>query len=241
MGLATTDVLRIESERWRAAQDFELRFAQGTVNAGDDYNLWWYAAFNRYEILAGKRFPHVIEVGCGPHTNIRLMIPRIRFEHLWLEDPLIHDYVKMKKESRFLKFLRWRSPTTLAALARRYPVTLLSERLEELSLPDKSMDLCICINVLDHVQDAEQCFRQMRRILKSGVLILAQDLSNEDDRESCPESWNDVGHPIKLDAEFIDSHVKDIAPLYRRILPREQGRNPRCHYGTYLFVGKQET
>lgn len=96
MGLATTDVLRIESERWRAAQDFELRFAQGTVNAGDDYNLWWYAAFNRYEILAGKRFPHVIEVGCGPHTNIRLMIPRIRFEHLWLEDPLIHDYVKMK-------------------------------------------------------------------------------------------------------------------------------------------------
>jgi ubiquinone/menaquinone biosynthesis C-methylase UbiE len=147
--------------------------------------------------------------------------------------------MKMKKERRILKYLRLRSMTTAASLARHYPVTLLSEKLEDLSLPDRSIDLCICINVLDHVQDADRCFSQMRRILKNGVLVVAQDLSNEEDRESCPESWSDIGHPIKMDAEFLDSHLSDMAPLYRRILPREEGRNPRCHYGTYLFVGQQ--
>jgi hypothetical protein len=79
----------------------------------------------------------------------------------------------------------------------------------------------------------------MRRILKNGVLVLAQDLSNEEDRGSCPESWSDIGHPIKIDARFLDSYLSDVAPLYRRILPREEGRNPRCHYGTYLFVGQK--
>lgn len=240
IGLATTDVLKIDSARWRAAQQFELRFAQGTVNAGDDCNLWWYAAFNRYEVLKGKHFSNVIEVGCGPHTNIRLILPLIRFEQMWLEDPLIHQYIKMKTERRILRFLRFSSLTTVASLARHYPVTLLSEKLEELSLPDKSIDLCICINVLDHVQDVDQCLRQMRRILKNGVLVLAQDLSNEEDRGSCPESWSDIGHPIKMDARFLDSYLSDVAPLYRRILPREEGRNPRCHYGTYLFVGQKD-
>jgi SAM-dependent methyltransferase len=240
-GLATTDVLRVDSDRWRAAQEFELHFAQSTVSTGDDYNLWWYTAFNRYEVLKGKHFSNVIEVGCGPHTNIRFILPLITFEHLWFEDPLIHDYMKMKRERRIMRFLRFRSLTTVASLARRYRVTLLSEKLEELSLSDKSIDLCICINVLDHVQNVDDCLRQMRRILKNGVLVLAQDLSNEADRESCPESWSDIGHPIKLDAECLDSHVSDMAPLYQRILPREEGRNPRCHYGTYLFVGQQQT
>jgi SAM-dependent methyltransferase len=239
--LATTDVLRVNSDRWRAAQEFELHFAQGTVSTGDDYNLWWYEAFNRYEMLKGKHFSNVIEVGCGPHTNIRLILPLIHFQHLWLEDPLIHEYLKMKKERRILRFLRFRSSSTVASLARHYPVTLLSEKLEDLSLPDRSVDLCLCINVLDHVQDVEQCFIQMRRIMKNGVLVIAQDLSNEEDRENCPESWSDIGHPIKMDSKFLDSQLSGFAPLYRRILPREEGRNPRCHYGTYLFVGQENS
>ena len=239
--MAVTDVLKVDDTRWKAAQEFELRFAQNTAGSGDDYNVWWYKAFNHYDLLRGRRFQNVIEVGCGPHTNIRLMLPLISFEHLWLEDPLIHEYMKMKKQRRILKLLRFRTPTTVASLVRRYPVTLLSEKIEDLSLPDREIDLCICINVLDHVQDVDRCIRQMRRVLRNGVLIIAQDLSNEEDRESCPESWSDVGHPIKMDAAFLDSHLSDMSPLYRRILPREEGRNPRCHYGTYLFVGQQKT
>ncbi|MBN1106648.1 MAG: methyltransferase domain-containing protein [Deltaproteobacteria bacterium] len=236
--MAITDVLRVDDSRWKAAQEFELRFARQSVDAGDDSNHWWYSAFERYKILYGKYFQKAIEVGCGPHTNIRLLLPSIKIERLWLEDPLIDEYRRLSRKRRILKFLQFRSPTTIVALARRYPVTFLSEKLEDLSLPDQSIDLCLCINVLDHVQDVDRCLMQVRRILKRGVLVLGQDLSNEQDREACPESWSDTGHPMKMDAEYLDSRLGDMTTLFYRILPREKGRNPRCHYGTYLFIGR---
>lgn len=125
-------------------------------------------------------------------------------------------------------------------MVHRYPATPLSEKPEDLPLPDKSIDLCVCINVLDHVQDAQQCIMQMRRVLKDeGILVIGQDLSNEDDVQLCPESWTDMGHPIKMDADFLDSCLNGLIPVYRKILPREDGRDPRCHYGTYLLIGQQ--
>jgi len=235
--LASTDVLKVDDSRWKAAQEFELRFAKHTVDSGDDYNYWWYSEFDHYEVLQKRYFRNVIEVGCGPHTNIRLLLPLIKFEHLWLEDPLIHEYRKLSKERRILRSLRYRSLTTVASLARRYPVTFLSEKLEDLSLPDESVDLCLCINVLDHVQDVDRCLMHMRRVLRvGGVLIVGQDLSNEQDRETCPESWSDIGHPIKMDDVYLDLRLGDMTPLFRKILPREKGRNARCHYGTYLII-----
>jgi hypothetical protein len=44
-----------------------------------------------------------------------------------------------------------------------------------------------------------------------------------------------------MDAAFLDTHLGDMIPLFQRILPREQGRNPRCHYGTCLFIGQNNT
>ena len=114
--------------------------------------------------------------------------------------------MKMKKERRILRFLRFQVLTTVASLARHYPVTLLSEKLEDLSLPDRSIDLCICIECARSCSRCQiSAFRQMRRIVKNGVLVIAQDLSNEEDRENCPESWSDIGHPIKMDSKFLDS------------------------------------
>jgi SAM-dependent methyltransferase len=238
--LSNSNVLRVDSARWQAAQEFELQFAEQSAPAGDDYNLWWREAFNRYEVLQGRRLPDVLEVGCGPHTNIRLILPCISFERLWLEDPLIHAYLKLKREQRVWRYFRFRRPLAVADLVHRYHATPLSEKLEDLLLPDKSIDLCVCINVLDHVQDAQQCIMQMRRVLKDqGILVIGQDLSNEEDVQLCPESWTDIGHPIKMDADFLDSYLGDLMPLYRKILPREDGRNPRCHYGTYLLIGQQ--
>jgi hypothetical protein len=82
--LAITDVLKVDDTRWKAAQEFELRFAQKKAGSGDDYNVWWYKAFNHYDFLRQRRFQNVIEVGCGPHTNIRLILPLISVERLWL-------------------------------------------------------------------------------------------------------------------------------------------------------------
>ena len=91
-------------------------------------------------------------------------------------------------------------------------------------------------NVLDHVQDAPKCIQEAIRITKAGgCLVIGQDLSDEGDRERV---GFDVGHPIMLDQAVLDSALLPLlSPLYYKILPREQGRNPSAHYGTYLLIG----
>lgn len=231
---------QVSEARWRAAQSFEQRFAAESIALGDDWNRWWYAAFDGHRVLHGQRFEDVLEVGCGPHTNMRLILPHIRLGRLWLEDPLIDHYLHLRQTRRVLRLFCVQSRPAVAKIAERYRAELLAEQLEELPLPDRSIDLCVCVNVLDHVQDVGLCLNQMRRVLKpNGILVIGQDLSNEEDFELCPESVTDIGHPIKVDASFLDSYLGDLLPLYRKILSREQGRNPNCHYGTYLLIGQQ--
>jgi len=235
------NVLQVDNECWKKAQAFELKFAASTIARGDDYNQWWFERFNEYQVLHNKHFSNVLEVGCGPHTNIRLLLGLISFDKLYLEDPLIENYLKLKQKERCLRFFWKEKPVIVATIKHHYQAITINEKLEELSLDDNSMDLIICINVLDHVQDVNLCLKQMLRILNTnGILNLAQDLSNDEDYKRCPESWEDMGHPIKIDDIFLDSYLADLTIVFKKILPRGEGRNPKCHYGTYLFIGENK-
>lgn len=236
-------IAKVDAKRWSDAQKFEMNFAQNAVNRGDDHNYWWRKQFNNYKILRNLALPNVLEVGCGPHTNIRMILPIIKFQSLFLEDPLINAYLGLTKThriARIFKFMQFRSPVEISRLHKKHQARLLSESLEDLSLPDGSIDLCVCINVLDHVRDADMCMKQIERVTKKGgLVIIGQDLSNKEDQILCPESWDDVGHPIKVDDSYLDTQLGYLNPLYKKVLPREEGRNPRCHYGTYLLIGQK--
>lgn len=234
-------ITKVDFERWQAAQKFELEFAQNAVNSGDDYNYWWYSAFNNYHPIHELILDNVLEVGCGPHTNIRLILPHIKYKNLWLEDPLINSYLQLRRKIRRFRIFSISSQTAVSELVEKKHAVPLPEQMEELSLANESIDLCVCINVLDHVRDADACFQQMHRVLKkNGILIIGQDMSNAEDLQLCPESWTDIGHPIKMDTEYLDSQTQGLSALYRKILSRGEGRNPRCHYGTYLFIGQKK-
>jgi SAM-dependent methyltransferase len=102
---------------------------------------------------------------------------------------------------------------------------------------DASTDLVVCINVLDHVRDYDLCMSEMLRVLnKNGCLIIGQDLTNDEDFKMCPETITDVGHPVKVDLDIIRNSLNGMDTLFEKVLPREEGRNPRCHYGTYLGI-----
>lgn len=190
--------------------------------------------------MRGKIPPQVLEVGCGPHTNVLSILPLIRFQESWLEEPLILHCQELRKTTKRFRFLILSIPVAVATLLNEYQAFPLSEPLEELSLRDESIDLCICIDVLDEVCDTDLCFQRMNRVLKKdGIHILGQDLSNEEDFRICPESWTDNGHPINTDARILDHQLNGLAPIFEKILRREQGRNPRCRYGTYLFAGQE--
>lgn len=217
-------ITHVTPARWKQAQAWEKEVQKKIAAKGDDFNYWWLDHFDGYKAIRGKTFAKILEVGCGTVTNVRLILPFLRaWDELHLQDPLINDYLKMKYASYNL----------LSLDAHYHP-----EPLEELSFADASINLMICINVLDHVQDAVRCMAQMRRVLApGGVLILGQDLSNQEDFERCPSSWQDVGHPIKLDRAFFDERLEGFAPLFDVTLPREAGRNPQCHYGTLCYIG----
>lgn len=239
-------IKQIDKNRWKMAQDFELQFAKNTMESDDDWNIWWAEKFDNYEILNGKFFSNVLEVGCGPHTNIRYILPKITFEKIWLEDPLIQYYLyyNFEKFNSLINFIKFKMHLLNINYLLKifsnlsYPVDLSSSKLEELPYKDRQMDLIICINVLDHVNDYDKCMEEIFRVLNNkGILILGQDLSNEEDKNKCPESYADIGHPIKLDQITIENSLEGkYQYIFKKILPREEGRNPKAHYGTFLGI-----
>lgn len=194
---------------------------------GDDWNDWWKKQFQNYDFLPPTA-ENALEVGCGPYTNIRMMLGRCRFEHLYLSDPLIRTYVNFKL-------------TFVAEMYKRAACVLDDHPLEELPFASDYFDLAVMINVLDHVQDARRCMENLIRVIKpGGTLVLGQDLTNEQDLKALSGDEGEVGHPIKLDhywfAPFLDRRFKVILS---KVLPRGEGREPAHHYGTLVFVGRK--
>lgn len=251
-------VLSVDTRKWLDAQEFErscwvidnqknswsrvvMKFLRALKNnprhflellayrdfyAGDDWNFWWKEKFDHYRLLP-EHIGKALEVGSGPYTNVRLISKLKKIDEMHCLDPLMDLYRSFK--------LNW-----LAEMAKKGKIVTHQGKGEELTFPDGSFDLVVCNNVLDHVQDAGACLSEIRRVLKpGGYFVFGQDLSNEEDIERQRQKDKGfVGHPIKLDEKAIESLLGNAYDVQmKNILPREAGRRPKNHYGTYLFIG----
>jgi SAM-dependent methyltransferase len=241
---------RVSEEHWREAQAWEeaawvntqrmrARWGKNLIwkvlswlrlvpkYRGEDWNAWWRAKFDDYRFLPAS-VDNAIEVGCGPYTNIRQIMERCRPRRLVLSDPLIRTYIHFK-----LAFV--------ADYYRNAFATLDDHPIEELPFKDGFFDLVVMINVLDHVRDARLCMDRVVAATKpGGWLIIGQDLTSEEDLKVLKDDPGLVGHPIKLKAEWFDPWLDvGFEPAIRRVLPREQGREPRNHYATLIFAGRK--
>lgn len=241
---------RIDRDRWLAAQRWELdlwtrearagrraklrafmtrvglgRWAIRLLGSGDDWNRWWMERFDGYSFLP-RDLGRVLELGCGPYTNVRLILQTGRKGEVVCSDPLAMRYVALRS-------------TWLAQAYRSGLVQVDDHPAEECPFPDDSFNVVIMINVLDHVQDMHRCLSEAVRVTKpGGIFILGQDLSNEED---VARVGDDVGHPIRATHADLDA-VLDPAfdPTMREVLDRAEGRNPSAHYGTYIFAGTKK-
>jgi SAM-dependent methyltransferase len=238
---------KVDPEQWQLAQAWERAFwfreqknlakfgknqiwrllaAFGVVEKyrGDDDNRWWANCFDDYSFLPSTA-ENVIEVGCGPYTNMRLVRKACSPKHLFLSDPLIRTYVRFKM-------------TLVNELYRDASCYLDDHPLESLPYKDNYFDLAVMINVLDHVQDANACMANLIRVVKpGGIIILGQDLTNQEDIDAHPDGMR-TGHPITLNDEWFRPHLEGrFTPLIWKTLPRSEGRTPQWHYGTLLFAG----
>jgi SAM-dependent methyltransferase len=236
-------IIRVDKNRWERAQEYELnawkkqnawfmsaakymlRFLRlSKIVVGDDWNCWWGSQFDNYDFIP-KSLENVIELGCGPYTNMRIISDGRHFNNIICSDPLAKEYINFTR--------RW-----LSKQYHKGNVLIDNHPIEECPFKDNYFDLVILINVLDHVQDAELCLQNATRILKpGGYFIFGQDLTDDEDAEITKD---DIGHPIKISHDQIDSVL---LPLFKtslyKVLSRNEGRNPKGHYGTYCFIGNK--
>lgn len=225
-------VVEVSSERWKLAQQEELKIWQNEPNDNEDWNSWWASKFSNYSFLENKKIESIYEVGCGPYAkNIELVMKFVgKPERILLEDPLLSQYCTMGKSvNRFLN-----SNNKLFSLP--------MEDFKLTQVGEKPVDLVICNNVLDHVQSVKKCFEHIKDALKTdGILILGQDLTSEDDVLN-HLGLEDPCHPIHVDENSIMEIVKnDYEIIIKKVLSREEGRNPEHHYATLILAAKKIT
>lgn len=240
---------KVDHERWQAAQRWELdlwrrearvtprahvrrllsslglvRLADRAVGLGDDWNQWWKERFDDYSFLPA-RVERALELGCGPFTNIRLIMMDHTFNSVCCSDPLAREYLGFRG-------------TWLAEAFRRGLVEIDDHPAEQVPFPDNHFDVTVMVNVLDHVQDLDLCLATAIRVTRpGGILILGQDLT--DDRDDAGIG-KDLGHPIRVTHDELDEILGPVfEPIMRKVLGREEGRNPRAHYGTYIYAGSK--
>lgn len=222
------DLNKCSEDRWKQAQEWELAVWLGSSKNSEDWNSWWLNKFNNYECLSGRNFYSLFEVGCGPYAknteHFLKIFPNVK--EVALLDPLLDDYISNGFEVK--KIANETNAKTFSSSIEKYN-------------DDKKYDIILCINVLDHVQDADLCMEKMLSALnEKGVLVLGQDLTNEEDFKLYPSTITDIGHPIKLDHFYFKEKLcKKMNHLYHNILPRNEGRNPSAHYGTLIYVGEK--
>jgi ubiquinone/menaquinone biosynthesis C-methylase UbiE len=157
-------------DRWKQAQSFEKGFwtsAAKRIREGVrpplTYHKW---RSENLMNLVTQAFPdktisfangRILEVGSGPVGAVTFMEARERIA----VDPLCDFYATQPE------LVEHRSKDV------RYETS----RGEELAFDDKSMDLVIIENVIDHVQNADKVMTEIHRVLKDdGILYLTVNL-----------------------------------------------------------------
>jgi SAM-dependent methyltransferase len=235
----------VDRDRWKRAQDWELAFwrreqsrtgwkrvvypilrpvlaALGSHRAtGDDWNLWWRAQFDDYAFLP-RELGDVIELGCGPYTNVRLILKDHTTRRAVCSDPLADEYLTFRG--------RW-----LAEAAEKGIIEVDNHPIEEAPFAPETFDVVVLINVLDHVMDAEKCMVTAVGLLRpGGYLIFGQDLN---DPETVGKyEWFEEGHPIRPTLADVEPHLDAFEPVLSKTVPP---RDEHLQTGVLVFAGRK--
>lgn len=135
-----------------------------------------------YELVADLALPpraRAVDVGCGEGRHALRLAQRSAFDVLGI-DPL----------ARHIEIAR----AALAAAAKATPE--LAERVrfepgsaEELPVPDRSIDLVWCRDVLSHVADLERAYAEIRRVLRDGGRALVYQMFATERLEPREREW----------------------------------------------------
>jgi 2-polyprenyl-3-methyl-5-hydroxy-6-metoxy-1,4-benzoquinol methylase len=204
-------IKKIDKPRWLEAQYYERKtWCDSARSMITDRNEEHQKNFDNYKLLPSilRNDLSVIELGCGPYTNLRLILPSIKksIDCIDLLDPLINDYMlnspNCTYKNKILGFL--------------YPVNIFNTTIEEFKNPRK-YDLVVMINVLDHCFDVDLVFEKISNIMnEDGILLLGERVYKGKDLKESIENTYDAGHPIRISEEYFNNKLSLFKVLYSK-------------------------
>lgn len=215
-------IMFVDKERWQEAQHYEKKtWMVSNPHISDDRNNEHFSRFNSYEQVISHQKNHkikrVIELGCGPFTNLRTMIgllPDVSEIHLL--DPLLNDY--LNHPNCFYKNKK----------IGNLDVTLHSIPIEEFSSSNLKYDMVIMNNVLEHCYDINKIFEIILNILSSdGLFVFSDVYFTKDDTSIMVKQIYDTGHPLKLSEKYMKEFLSNFKPIFERDFNGLYGQNWR--------------
>jgi SAM-dependent methyltransferase len=231
-------VVRVDPERWAEAQRYEKRtWMERGAGAFDDHNRAYLGPFRNYEALRGRVFGRAIELGCGPFTNMRLVLESARVEEVHLLDPLARDYLShphcryrrrrlgglggigLLRAGRGAGGIRllleeFRTAIRVGGLRGR-PVHLEATSIEDFRTHLR-FDLVVMINVLEHCRDAVAVLARIDEILApGGILVFHDRIWDPLEVERTIGSLYDAGHPLRVGRSVVTPFLDRYESLLR--------------------------
>jgi glycosyltransferase involved in cell wall biosynthesis len=201
-------ILQVDQARWQEAQQYERKtWMTNLLHANDNRNHDHQKNFRGYQTIAGRAFNRVIELGCGPFTNLRLILPHIRAEHITLLDPLIKDY------------LTHPHCTYRAGCLLGVPVETVACPIEDF-YPVERYDLVVMANVLEHCYDVPAIFQRIIHCLKpGGNFVFGENVFRQEQLKVLLTVQFDAGHPIRVTDQLLTAFLQaNFAQLYHQRL-----------------------
>ena len=201
---------KVPEERWKMAQKYERRtWMELSLSTKDDRNFDHIEKFDSFNTIKDEfsNKNSVIELGCGPFTNLRLLTDMFANSQLVLLDPLINDYISHENCSYKTGSLNGKK------------VSLINSTIEEFNpnnysyeIPDK-FDAVIMMNVIEHCFDVNAIFDKILQILnKDGIFIFA-DVYFKDVRTLVSNLY-DAGHPLRLSELKMNEFLKNFKSIF---------------------------
>lgn len=194
-------------ERATEAQACETNFWENRVKPTRNHDqLLAFDSFHSLPLNLG----HVVEVGAGPYTKIRLILEEKESNHqrhvtsITLVDPLLDEYISNPNISS-----SYSNGTFCHSNGSCLPTTLHSA-MGETPLPSCYFDTAILVNTLEHCSNAIAVLNNVYRTLKQdGILIFGESFATD---------WqlrgNDKCHPIQPTRVFLEEFLAEFTSTY---------------------------
>lgn len=210
-------VRKVSKARWETAQRYERKtWCVQCTGLSTDRNETHMDFYNNYKDLQKLLPPSIsiAELGCGPFTNLRLILPRLnkKITRIDLLDPLITDYQLHMPKCAFR-----------TGMINFNKVNLINSSIECWE-PAQQYDLVVVINVLEHTQCIETVWTKILSVLNTGGILVFADkfVKNELLEEKIKNSY-DAGHAIFLsDSYMMEKINKDFIIHYQNEISEEE-------------------